>query len=245
MALIIFLLRICRMKEKLTKIFDSDAGIRTTRKRCEASKEEGPVSDWSARQYLLFEEERTRPAIDMLNRVPPGSRDWIVDLGCGPGTSTEVLAARFPTSQIIGVDTSADMLAAAQLRLPLATFEQASVSKWHTRSPPDLMFANAVMQWVPQHLSVMKDLLEQMAPGGCLAVQMPDNRDEPSHVLMREIARRPSFRDKLSGAAAARESIGGFGDYVEGLSPSCDTVDVWRTTYVHCLAGPSAIRRMG
>ena len=198
------------------------------------------MEDWSARRYLQFAEERTRPARDLLARVPPGARNRLVDLGCGPGNSTELLADRFPDAAVIGVDTSDDMLTAARKRLPGVRFEKGDVALWRSSAPLDLIFANAVLQWVPDHIRLMGRLIQQLAPGGCLAVQMPDNFDEPSHTLMQQIASQPQFREKLAGAAGAREAIGAFVDYYVALAPQT-TVDVWRTTYVHALSGPDAI----
>jgi trans-aconitate 2-methyltransferase len=199
------------------------------------------MADWSAAQYLRFEAERTRPAADLLARVPDGSIDRIADLGCGPGNSTELLRDRFPGATIIGVDSSDDMLAKARARLPGVAFEKADIVRWRPEAPLDLIFANAVMQWVPGHLAAMVRLIGELAPGGILAAQMPDNLDQPSHVLMREVAGRAPFSAKLAGAAAAREGIGSFADYYAALAPVCAGIDVWRTTYVHALGGPDAI----
>jgi len=198
------------------------------------------VTDWSAAAYRRFESERTRPAVDLLARVPDLPRRRLFDLGCGPGNSTELLAERWPQGALVGLDTSPDMLAAARTRLPQAQFDQGDLSAWRD-GQADLIFANAVLQWIPRHIAVMAELARQLAPLGCLAVQMPDTENEPSHVLMREIAARPRFRDKLGDAAAARERIGGFADYDEALSPVCERVDLWRTIYVHRLEGPDAI----
>ena len=106
--------------------------------------------------------------------------------------------------------------------------------------PVDLVFANAVLQWVPGHIDLMTRLVGVLAPQGCLAVQAPDNFDEPSHRLMREVAARLPFRAKLGDAERSREAIGAFADYYAALAPAAD-LDLWRTTYVHALAGPDAI----
>jgi trans-aconitate 2-methyltransferase len=198
------------------------------------------TDDWNAKAYRRFESERSRPAVDLLARVPPRARRVIVDLGCGPGNSTQLLADRYPESEIVGLDSSPDMLASARARLPRLNFTQGDVADWRG-GPADLIFANAVLHWVPDHVAVMARLARELAPLGCLAVQMPDNEDEPTHVLMREIAAEPRFRDKLAGAAGVRETIRSFSDYDAALSPLCDEIDVWRTVYVHRLAGPEAI----
>ena len=133
------------------------------------------------------------------------------------------------------------MLAAARERLPRVVFRQVDIAEWSDPSA-DLVFANAALQWVPGHIARHASPRRTSLPQrGCLAVQMPDNANEPSHALMREVASTARFRDKLAGAAAAREPIGAFADYDDALSAYCDEIDIWRTTYVHRLAGPDAI----
>ena len=199
------------------------------------------MADWNAAQYLRFEADRTRPAADLLARIPDGSIEHIADLGCGPGNSTELLRDRFPRAAIIGVDSSEDMLAEARSRLPRVAFEKADIVQWRADKPFDLIFANAVMQWVPDHIGLMVRLMSALAPGGCLAVQMPDNLDQPSHALMRKVAEQEPFNAMLASAAAARGRIGDFVDYYAALAPVSAEIDVWRTTYVHALNGPDAI----
>ena len=199
------------------------------------------MEDWSARQYLQFEAERTRPAFDLLARIARQVAERIVDLGCGPGNSTELLLNRFPHAELIGLDSSDDMLAKARARLPRVKFEKADVAHWRGAGSFDVIFANAVLQWVPDHIGLMVRLAGELAPGGNLAVQMPDNFDQPSHVLMRKVASRAPFRDKLAAASAARETIGAFADYYSALAPCYAAIDIWRTTYVHALPGPDAI----
>ncbi len=152
------------------------------------------MPDWSPSAYLTFEDERTRPARDLLAQIQAGSPRHVVDLGCGPGNSTELLAARWPDAVVTGIDSSPAMIEAAQARLPALAFEEADVATWIPLEPPDVVFANAVMQWVPDHLSVLQRLARQLADGGTLAVQMPDNRMEPAHVAMVETAARHALR---------------------------------------------------
>jgi trans-aconitate 2-methyltransferase len=198
------------------------------------------MADWDARQYMKFESERTRPAIDLLARVEGAARR-AVDLGCGPGNSTELLAARFPGAEIEGLDSSDDMLAQARARLPRVAFERIDITQWRPRASTDVIFANAVMQWVSGHVAVMARLVDDLAPGGRLAVQMPDNHDEPTHVLMREIAALAPFAAKLARASAQRETVGSFEDYYAALAARGARLDIWRTTYAHILPTPQAI----
>jgi len=201
----------------------------------------GGGAGWRVDDYRRFDSERTRPARDLLARVPQGLRRRIVDLGYGPGNSTALLAERYPEAEIVGFDSSPDMLVAAKARLANVEFRRGDIAEWSDTNA-DLAFSNAAQHWVRDHVGVMRRIAERPPRGGCLAVQMPDNEDEPSHALMREIATMQRFRSKLADATTAREPIGAFADYDDALSPCCDSVDLWRTTYAHRLAGPAEER---
>ena len=197
--------------------------------------------DWSASTYLRFEDERTRPAADLLARVPVGEPKRVVDIGCGPGNSTELLVRRFPSAEVSGLDSSPDMLAAARKRLPDLAFEQADIAGWSPARAPDVVYANAALQWLPDHGTLFPRLLRLVAPGGALAVQMPDNLDEPSHATMREVARDADWAERLAGAAASRAAILSAEAYYDLLAPHASSVEIWRTTYLHPLDGAGAI----
>jgi trans-aconitate 2-methyltransferase len=198
---------------------------------------------WSAAQYLAFEEERTRPARDLLAAVPAEGVALAIDIGCGPGNSTELLSGRFPSARVIGIDTSADMVAAARARLPALSFEVADIRTWATErsNGADLIFANAVLQWVPGHAELFPALIAKLSAGGWLAVQVPDNMEEPAQILMREVAEQGPWRLKLAGADRSRVRIEPAAWYHLLLRETCARVDVWRTTYHHPLAGAYAV----
>jgi trans-aconitate 2-methyltransferase len=197
---------------------------------------------WSAKQYLSFENERTRPVRDLLAAVPVVEARSVVDIGCGPGNSTELLAARYPDAAARGLDSSADMIAAAQKRLPQVRFDLADIGAWNEPGPFDVILANAVLQWVPNHATLLPAILAKLAPAGSLAVQMPDNLEEPAHRLMREIAAGGLWAGKLADATAARTTTRNADWYYQLLKPLCAKVDVWRTTYYHVLGGgPRAV----
>jgi trans-aconitate 2-methyltransferase len=192
---------------------------------------------WSAGQYLKFEDERTRPARDLLLGVPSSPVRCAADLGCGPGNSTELIAVRYPEAQVTGVDNAPDMIKAAKARLPGGRFELCGIEEWSEPGPWDLIYANAAFQWVGGHEALLPKLMQRLAQGGSLAIQMPDNLDEPSHASMRTTARSVPFAEKLKGAAKARTELGTANWYYALLKPLASRVDIWRTTYFHALAG--------
>jgi len=197
--------------------------------------------DWDAAQYLRFEDERTRPPADLLARVPLNAPKRCIDLGCGPGNSTELVAQRFPEALTEGLDSSPDMLEKARKRLPALSFVLGDVNSWSDAAGYDLIFANAVLQWLPDHEGLFPRLARSLKPGGCLAVQMPNNLSEPSHVAMREVAAEGPWAERIADAKAERSAIGSFGDYRRWLIEAGCRVDIWQTTYVHALSGLDAI----
>ncbi|SED23881.1 trans-aconitate 2-methyltransferase [Pseudomonas mohnii] len=192
---------------------------------------------WSAKQYVAFEDERTRPARDLLAAIPAGDVRSAIDIGCGPGNSTELLVERFANATLRGLDSSTDMIEAARKRLPQVRFDIADIDRWNETGPFDVIFANAVLQWLPDHATLLPSLVSKLAPGGSLAIQMPDNLNEPSHRLMREVAASGPWATKLTGAAGQRTQMADASGYYTMLKPHCTRVDVWRTTYHHPLAG--------
>jgi trans-aconitate 2-methyltransferase len=199
------------------------------------------MADWNPAEYLAFADERARPALDLIARIPRRDPKAICDLGCGPGNSMALLRDAFPQARLIGVDNSPAMLAKARAALPDATFVEADVVDHMPEPGTDLVFANAVFQWVPDHLSVLARLLSNLKPGGVLAVQMPDNLSEPSHYLMREVAEQGAWQEALGGASCARSGILPPTGYYDLLRPLCSALDVWHSIYNHPVQGIQGI----
>ncbi len=199
------------------------------------------MRDWNPTLYRRFEDERTRPAIELLARVPLTEPARVFDLGCGPGNSTELLVERFPRARVVGTDRSPAMIAAARERLPGVRFEQGDIASWSPEAPADLAFANASLQWITDHERLLPRLFAALAPGGVLAVQMPDNLDEPTHRQMREAAADARWAAAIGAADAVRARILTAERYYDLLAPEAAEVDVWRTTYHHPMDTPADI----
>jgi trans-aconitate 2-methyltransferase len=192
---------------------------------------------WDDAQYLKFADERTRPARELLARVPVATPRRVVDLGCGPGNSTELLLERWPEAEIRGVDSSAEMLERARHDLPNVEWVQADASVFDP-GEVDVLFANALLQWLPEHERLVPRLFERVQPGGALAFQVPRNFEEPSHRLMRETLGPWAER---TANVRSRSTIASPAFYYDLLAPAARSVDIWQTTYEHVMTDAAAI----
>ncbi|KAH7359378.1 S-adenosyl-L-methionine-dependent methyltransferase [Plectosphaerella cucumerina] len=203
------------------------------------------AADWSAKQYAKFLDERTRPARDLLARVPLAAPKRIIDLGCGPGNSTAVLAERYPDADLSGVDSSPDMIRQAKETLPDVPFSIADLQTFRPDGPVDLLYSNAVFQWLPGHdrVRIITELVASLNPGGSLAFQVPNNLSQPSHAAMREAAFAPgtSWEATMRRANPGRDEFQTHVELYDALSPLCSTVDIWETKYFHTLENHEAI----
>src|SRR5688572_18002852 len=211
------------------------------------------MPSWDPNQYLKFSDHRLRPALDLMAQIALAAPRSIYDLGCGPGTVTRLLAERWPEAAVTGIDSSADMLAKARQEAPRAearieavraearmetaqvAFEQADIARWSPPVPADLLFTNATLHWFDDHAALLPRLAAQLAPGGVLAIQMPDNRQSPSHLLMDEAAAAGSWHAKLARLRPVYGSMQSPDAYYRILAPVAAQVDIWETTYLHVL----------
>lgn len=193
------------------------------------------MQDWNPALYLQFAAERTRPAAELASRIQHPEAKHIADLGCGPGNSTALLHQAFPNATVTGIDSSPAMLEKARTALPNCQFEQADVTSWTPVVKQDVIYANASLQWVGNHPELFPHLAAQLAENGVLAVQMPDNWQEPTHTLMRQVAA------ELGNPDSGREALLPAQQYYDLLAQSGCTVDIWRTTYFHVMPSAQAI----
>jgi trans-aconitate 2-methyltransferase len=195
---------------------------------------------WDPAQYLKYASERLRPALDLAARVGVARPRSIVDLGCGAGNVTRILAERWPDAAITGVDNSAAMLLQARDAMPNETrlsWVEDDLARWAASAPEsgvDLVYSNAALHWLDGHATLFPRLMALVAPGGALAVQMPSNFAAPSHVLLNEIARGPKWRARL-GALVRPVPVAPAAQYFSWLEPLAQSVDAWTTEYLHVL----------
>ncbi len=217
---------------------------------------------WDATLYLRFGGERARPFFDLLARVGAERPGYVVDMGCGPGHLTAMLAERWPGAIVCGVDNSPQMIEAARplasatpvaaprssaapgstitSRAPGLSFMLDDIRHWEPQSLPDVIISNAVLQWVPGHRELLIRWAGQLAEDGWLAFQVPGNFDQPSHVILRELAASPRWRSLLPDVELNRQ-VADPADYAALLAPTGCEVDAWETTYVHILPGSDPV----
>jgi trans-aconitate 2-methyltransferase len=193
------------------------------------------AEDWSAAQYLKFEDERTRPSRDLVARVPLDAPRRVIDLGCGPGNSTELLIERFPRAEVIGVDSSPDMLRQARERLPQCKFVEADLSAWTPEPGTDLLFGNAIFHWVPDHPKVLSRLLHALGGGGVLAVQMPDNANEPAVAIMERLVAAGPWAAAMAQAKRRSKQLLRPEEYYDLFRLLCRHIDIWHIHYNHLM----------
>jgi trans-aconitate 2-methyltransferase len=188
---------------------------------------------WDPAAYLTFDDHRARPFHDLLARITARQPRRVVDLGCGPGNLTALLAARWPDATIEALDSSAEMVDAARARGIDA--HRADVVGWAPAPDTDVVISNAVLQWVPEHRDLLPRWVAGLGPGAELGIQVPGNFGAPSHVLIRELAAERGVALRGQGAVAEPAQ------YVARLAATGADVDVWETTYLHRLTGPDPV----
>jgi trans-aconitate 2-methyltransferase len=198
---------------------------------------------WDPAQYGRFAGERARPFADLLARVRAEQPGHVVDLGCGDGRLTATLLDRWPGATVHGLDSSPAMLAQAAGRAVPGrlSFALGSIEEWRPERPVDALVANAVLQWVPGHPALLGRLVAALAPGGWLAFQVPANFGAPSHTELAAVCRAPRWRGRLDAAVAHGRPVLEPAAYLDLLTGSCETVDVWETTYLHVLHGADPV----
>jgi trans-aconitate 2-methyltransferase len=197
---------------------------------------------WDPGTYLAFGAERTRPAAELLARIPLSTPRRVADLGCGPANSTALLRARWPDAQIDGIDSSPEMLKQARASGVEARFIEADIAQWMPEAPYDVIYSNAALQWLRGHETLFPRLFSFVAPGGAFAMQVPRNYEDISQQLVRQAVADPRWADRLKHV---RDWWNGLEPerYYDLLIPKSQSVDLWETRYFHLLEGHDAVFR--
>jgi trans-aconitate 2-methyltransferase len=198
------------------------------------------LMQWDPEQYGRYSGPRSRPFFDLTGRIAATSPRHVVDLGCGSGELTETLAARWPDATVEGIDSSADMIRAAN-HDGAVEFHVGDVASWQPAPGTDVILGNAVLQWVPGHAELIRTWAQALPDDGWLAFQVPGNFSSPSHVIMRELAESPRWTSRLGGVLRHADAVAEPTEYADLLMDCGLDADVWETTYVHRLDGPDPV----
>lgn len=193
---------------------------------------------WNPERYLRYAGLRTRPAVELLARVPTDAPATVVDLGCGPGNSTRLLADRWPSASVVGIDSSPEMCERARSDHPDLSFVEGDIVDWEPDTSIDVVYSNAALQWIPEHLSLLPRLLGFVTSGGSLAIQVPNNYDRLAHSEAHRIVR--TRFPHLDGILPDRRRFDPRSHY-DALAGPGVTVDVWETTYLQVLTGDDPV----
>jgi trans-aconitate 2-methyltransferase len=196
---------------------------------------------WDPAQYLKFAGPRLRPALDLLQRVDAEAPAVVYDLGAGAGNVTRLIAARWPEARVVGVDSSAEMLAKAAAENPGIEWQEADLGKWRPGRPADVIYSNAALHWLDGHDALLPGLFAGLAPGGVLAVQMPRNFAAPSHTLITETALDGPWRSMLEPLLRP-SPVAEPAFYYDLLGPRAASLDIWETEYLQVLDGPNPVK---
>lgn len=198
---------------------------------------------WDPQRYLEFEAERARPFRDLVRALPPLSPRWVVDVGCGPGSRTASLAARWPEATIVGLDPSLPMLARARRnRVPgQVLFAGADVRAWQPALEVDLILSNACFHWIADHRTLLQRLVAALRANGVLAFQVPDTAAQPSHRIVRELLATPPFSGQVP--RWPQPGVERPEWYLAELAGLGLQAEAWTTVYHHVLAGTDPVLR--
>jgi len=193
------------------------------------------LMDWNSAQYLKFETERTQPAIDLVNRIELANPRKILDVGCGPGNSTRVLANKFPSAYILGIDKSEEMIETAKKKCPNLDFKLCDVTRDLSQLDDDfdIVFSNACIQWVPDHKHLLKNMLNLLNNNGVLAVQIPMQYNEPIHEIISELTSSAKWKKYFTNPRIFYTLSQS--EYFDLLSEISRDFTIWETVYFHVM----------
>jgi trans-aconitate 2-methyltransferase len=194
---------------------------------------------WDPDRYLTYADERGRPFVELVARVGASAPSEVVDLGCGPGNLTGLLAERWPDAHVVGLDSSPEMIEKAEALEQPVDYAVADLREWRPERPVDVLVSNATLQWVPGHLELLPGLVAAVSAGGWIAFQVPGNFDEPSHTLRAALAAEEPYASYTRDAATPSSHDPAV--YYDALAAVGCAVDVWETTYTHVLSGPDPV----
>ena len=197
------------------------------------------MTTWEPQTYLRYADIRFRAGLDLIARIPKLDYSTIYDLGCGTGHLTRILADTFPASKVTGIDSSPEMLSEARREFPALNWQQGDIQSWRPPAPPDLIYTNAALQWVPGHETLLPSLLSKLRAGGVLAMQVPRHFESASHQGLKDVVLQSEWHATLEPLLLP--TIPAPESYWRWLSPHARNLDIWETIYLQVLDGKDPV----
>lgn len=201
------------------------------------------MSDWKPDLYMQFKSERTQPSIDLVSKLNIIDPKNIIDIGCGPGNSTQILANRWPNSNIIGIDRSESMIEKAKHDFPNQKWELANASEYTSSRKFDIIFSNAVIQWIPNHEKLFKKFYNMLSQSGVVAIQIPQFWDMSLGKIIDDASKLPRWEEKISEISNLL-TMQSYSFYYDILSNLFNSIEIWETDYIHIMEGHLSILNM-
>ena len=206
-----------------------------------------PEGVWDPGQYLRYGGHRLRPAIELFQRIDLEAPKLCYDIGCGAGEIAIAMTERWPDAKVVGMDASDEMLAKGKAAAggEAVNWIKDDILTWEPEAPADVIFSNAALHWVADHEKLFPRLMQQLAPGGVLAVQMPLSWGQTSHRLLRDILAGGNggkgYGTKELQEGVARKWVDEGYEYFDLLEPHASHVDIWETHYLQELSGEDPV----
>ncbi len=202
------------------------------------------MGNWNPEQYLKYKSERTQPSIDLVSRIKIENPKNIIDIGCGPGNSTQILHQRWPSAEIVGLDHSEEMIKKAREDYPEQKWLAADVSSFKSNIFYDIVFSNAVLHWIPHHEILVPNLFKLVRNRGAMAVQVPANHESPLHKALLSVSSGEKWHRYTKGCEKMLHHHPAE-YYYQLLTPIASKIELWETTYYHILPSHQGLIEWG
>jgi len=206
-------------------------------------KKESKIPDWQPDLYMQFKSERTQPSIDLVSKINKPAPKSIIDFGCGPGNSTQILADRWPEAKIVGIDSSSSMIEKAKQDFPEQEWEVADASTYEPFKKFDIVYSNAAIQWIPNHKVLLAKFYDMLSDDGVVAVQVPQFWDMQLGKVIENIANQTQWKSK-TGNVSELFTIHDYIFYYDIMYDLFNKIEIWETHYLHMMENHMAIIEM-
>lgn len=192
------------------------------------------MGDWNPYLHKRFEKQRTQPVKDLIHSIELEQVNSVLDIGCGPGNSTEELARRWNNAKIIGIDSSLNMIEQAKVRLPSIRFELIDANEdLSNLGKFDLVFSNAAIQWMPNHRELITKFYELLNNNGVLAIQLPEVSSMAIQRAVEETAMNVKWSHRFNKSSEFNYDKMDY--YYSICAELSKEINLWETDYYHIM----------